>query len=306
MERIERVNRTFLFTVLAALSGSVLIGAIPMLKERPLWRLLFSQVIYAAPVFCYLASSRESPIQVLRIRKLSWSSIWRLILFSYCIMPLLSFLNTISMLFVSNRISNLVHQINSGYSLPMTLLCVAFVPAALEEIAYRGVFFRAYRDQNPKAAIVLSGLLFGLLHMNWNQFFYAAVMGMIFACLAEANGSLLASMLVHFIINATSTVIDRYSAVSTETLPMEHGTLLRMAAVLGILSIASTAAAFTLLKGMAKNAGGIKLFGETAKEKHTRCRGSDDETTLITPALSAAMMVCFLLMVYTEFAVGGR
>ncbi|MCR5153604.1 MAG: CPBP family intramembrane metalloprotease, partial [Lachnospiraceae bacterium] len=61
----------------------------------------------------------------------------------------------------------------------------------------------------PFLAIIFSGLLFGLMHGNLNQFTYTVVLGMILCLINEATGSMLSSMLFHFILNA-SNVINVY------------------------------------------------------------------------------------------------
>ena len=50
----------------------------------------------------------------------------------------------------------------------------------------------------------MSGLVFGLFHLNINQFCYAFVIGVVFAFLVEATGSIWSSVLAHFAINTYS------------------------------------------------------------------------------------------------------
>ena len=50
----------------------------------------------------------------------------------------------------------------------------------------------------------MSGLIFGLMHLNFNQFSYGFVLGVIFAAVVEASGSIYASMAIHFLINFQS------------------------------------------------------------------------------------------------------
>ena len=53
----------------------------------------------------------------------------------------------------------------------------------------------------------MSGLVFGLFHLNINQFCYAFVIGVVFAFLVEATGSIWSSVLAHFAINTYSITI---------------------------------------------------------------------------------------------------
>ena len=50
-------------------------------------------------------------------------------------------------------------------------------------------------------AALMSGLLFGCFHLNINQALYAFVMGIVFAYMVEATGSLWSSVIAHFAVN---------------------------------------------------------------------------------------------------------
>ena len=69
---------------------------------------------------------------------------------------------------------------------------------------FRGVFFHGYRRAGILKAALCSGLCFGLIHLNLNQFCYAFIVGTIMALVVEATGSLFSSMLVHMVINSSS------------------------------------------------------------------------------------------------------
>ena len=86
-----------------------------------------------------------------------------------------------------------------AYPFVVQLLIIAVLPACVEEFVFRGLIYHSYRKNGILGAAVLSGLVFGLMHLNINQLSYAAVMGIIFALLVEATGSMYSSMLAHYI-----------------------------------------------------------------------------------------------------------
>lgn len=51
----------------------------------------------------------------------------------------------------------------------------------------------------------MDGLIFGIIHMNPNQFVYAFAMGTLFAYVVYITNSIFASMICHFLFNGTST-----------------------------------------------------------------------------------------------------
>lgn len=168
--------------------------------------LVISQLLVFLPVCFYLMITKTSVKKLIRFQKLKVSTILLVILFAVLIIPLITFINTVSMLFSENSVSDLSYEmIGNGFW--MNLLLMAIFPAMNEEFVFRGVFYHTYRKKSVLWAMVLSGVLFGLLHLNINQFSYAFVLGIVFALLVEATGSVFASMIAHFIINANSVVL---------------------------------------------------------------------------------------------------
>ena len=90
----------------------------------------------------------------------------------------------------------------------LNILFVALLPAFVEEFVFRGVFYQTYRKSSMKAALVLSGLLFGCMHMNFNQFLYTFVFGMILVFMMEATGSIVTSMICHFLLNLNGVLLS--------------------------------------------------------------------------------------------------
>lgn len=110
------------------------------------------------------------------------------------------------MLFAENRVQTISQEMISNPFL-VNLLLLAVLPAISEEFVFRGVLFHTYRKSSVLYGVVLSGIIFGLMHLNFNQFSYAFVLGIIFALLIEATGSIYSTMIAHFIINGYSVVM---------------------------------------------------------------------------------------------------
>ena len=74
-----------------------------------------------------------------------------------------------------------------------------------------------------KRQVLLSSLLFGLMHMNFNQAPYAFALGVAMAVLVEATGSLWSSVLMHVIFNAQSVLLMYfYQHFMPEVLSLIH------------------------------------------------------------------------------------
>lgn len=97
----------------------------------------------------------------------------------------------------------------------LQFISIALVPAVCEEILFRGVILSNLIPYGKASAIVISSVLFGLMHGNLYQFIYATVAGIIIGCVYVATDSIWCSILLHMINNTVSvlqfSVSDRFS-----------------------------------------------------------------------------------------------
>lgn len=112
----------------------------------------------------------------------------------------------------------LVQSISGGYAVPedsptvygliLNVIYIALVPAICEEFLFRGVFLENMLPYGKLGAIVGSAILFGIMHQNAAQLFYATVAGIVFAIVYIKTESLWTGMLTHFLNNALSVIDD--------------------------------------------------------------------------------------------------
>lgn len=241
--KIAHVNRVFLAEVIISLAATTVISFVYALIagiiakddshydrladkfidlfENDLFSIVFSQFVLFLPVLIFILLHRKRFISNLRFKMLKLSTIALLGVLTFTLTPVLAFINSVSLLFSDNVINETVSGITSGNTVLVSVLAVALLPAVCEEVAYRGVFYSEYSKISPKKAILLSGLMFGMLHMNLNQFVYAAVMGMVFALIVEATDSILSTMIVHLLSNASS-VMAMYAVSSDESVAVNE------------------------------------------------------------------------------------
>lgn len=202
---VKNINMVYLITVLI----TVIVPFLPLdfLAGNPVLGIVFSQVILALPAVVYMLAHRLPYAETVRFKKMRVADMLLAILFGILIQPVITLINALSMVFSKNVTGSSILGVAENVPFLAGLFLVAVLPAVLEETVYRGVFYNEYGKINPLKAALLSGLMFGIMHGNINQFCYAAVMGIIFALLVEATGSILSTMLVHFWTNASSVVM---------------------------------------------------------------------------------------------------
>lgn len=78
----------------------------------------------------------------------------------------------------------------------------ALLPAIFEEFTHRGILLDAFSEESEVKQVLLSGLLFSLMHTNVLQSVYAFVGGCIFAYIVIRSRSIYPAMIMHFCNNA--------------------------------------------------------------------------------------------------------
>lgn len=89
----------------------------------------------------------------------------------------------------------------------IALLTGALLPAIFEELAFRGYLFGHLRPLGLRTSIILSGLLFGAMHLSLVRLIPLALLGMIFASAVQRTRSVGASVLMHFLNNGIVIVL---------------------------------------------------------------------------------------------------
>ncbi len=88
------------------------------------------------------------------------------------------------------------------------VISVALLPAICEEFLHRGILLQGTYKIGVKKAIFISSILFGLVHFNINQFFYAFVLGLLMSLVAIVARSIYPAIIIHFINNFISIYIS--------------------------------------------------------------------------------------------------
>ncbi len=221
MNQTKQTNLfALIFFIFFIVSGQLLY-LIPVMQRIPyVWFSSIVQIVYCTiPIIGYFIWTKKNPKEVFRLYPLGWKNLLLIIAFAFAIQPLMRFLSFFTSMFFPNVAQEFADALD-GTSFIGTLITMAILPAFLEELSLRGVFLSGYRRLGTWKAIFCTALLFGLLHMNPQQFPYAFFAGLFFCFLVERTGSIWASIIPHFIINATN-VISMFLPVAEDVATME-------------------------------------------------------------------------------------
>ena len=194
--------------LLISLGMGLLMALGPSNLYIPMWlQLLLSPISLMVPFAIYCILTGSSPLKLIRFKKVKISSIIMALLVMVFCYPIILVLNMISMLFVDNAMMGILPSVVS-MGLPAAVLLMAVCPAIGEEAIFRGCLYNTYSARRPLRGVFLSALLFGLMHMNFNQMPYAFFLGIILALMLEATDSIVIPMIMHFALNAFTTILS--------------------------------------------------------------------------------------------------
>lgn len=225
MKKVSRANTYFLIIILLQLFLPIhLIFKWFNITDTKLMLLISHVVTFIFPAIIYLIITKQSARDVLKLNKLYFKDALLIILLAFVCQPIMAFFSLVSQFFFENEIGNFVTGIvDSPYII--LLLLIAVLPAITEEITIRGVVLSGYEDKNIYLSCAITGLLFGIMHLDPQQFLYAAVLGFVLALVVRITNSIFASELIHFLINGTSITLQKLlRLIPDNTSVMEQAT----------------------------------------------------------------------------------
>lgn len=298
MKNVTKTNVLFTATVLVYIILMYSLAIIPLAKLSVNMSLVIPEIILLIPALVYVIVLRPNTVDGVNMSPVSPMTTILTVVLTFLIMPLVMFINGVTSLFAENNVDTVLNTIVNNNPLWLNLMLIALLPAVVEEFIFRGLIFNGYKRRNPFMAILLSAMLFGLIHMNLNQFSYAFVIGVIFGFMAYATGSLLPSILSHFIINGTSVVISHMSASGTKE-PVGTEVKLEMVDYLyayigmGIIAIGGLAIAYFVFKCICNKNRGFENVKRILMKPH-RCEFVEAEGKFFDGYLLLGVGICLL------------
>lgn len=112
------------------------------------------------------------------------------------------------------------------------------VPALVEEFAFRGVVLGILKPFGNAFAVIISALLFGIMHGNFEQIPFAFTIGLALGFIRIKTDSMTICIFIHFLNNAVSVLLSyiaKTCMVGTET--AIYGAYLLVGLVLGVIGV---------------------------------------------------------------------
>lgn len=118
-------------------------------------------------------------------------------------------------------ISQTLQAETMGGILPL-LITVAVLPAICEEFLFRGTILPVFRSgYSDRAALILTAILFGVIHLDPWRFFPTAFLGLILGIVQLRCRTMLAPSLIHLLNNAAAVMLLQFlNGVSVKESPL--------------------------------------------------------------------------------------
>lgn len=169
------------------------------------------------PVIVYLLIKRYDVKYVLRLNPLKSEFVLLLVLIAIASWGVSGFLAILTNYFLSKLGKVPVMQIPPAQDLNeliIQLIIFGLVAACCEEIFMRGLVMRSFEMRGSIKSVVITAILFAMLHLNVQNFLSILFLGTILGYVVYRTNSIFAGMIVHFTNNAISTILSYFISQS--------------------------------------------------------------------------------------------
>lgn len=128
----------------------------------------------------------------------------------------------------------------STYRFLLEIVDTAIVPAVFEEFAFRGVVLNKLRKFGDSYAVIMSAVLFGLMHGNLSQIPFAFILGLVIGFIAVKTNSIIPGILIHFFNNLFSVIMNYLGMINifnTQEYMIIHFISVLTIVILGLVSV---------------------------------------------------------------------
>jgi len=206
MKRDIYKGHLFLLLIIFVTMGS---GFLDKFIPEFWYDILHQFMFLAVPSVIYVIVRKKNVVRTFRLNPISIRDMILLVAVAFIMQPAVYLLASIAQIVFGNQLEYLFSDLTNQHFWYL-LITVAVAPAICEELVLRGVIMDAYRGQSLYTVIIMNGLLFGLFHMNINQFVYTFFMGTVLSLSVYYTNSIFAGMIIHFVNNFLSIYVMQY------------------------------------------------------------------------------------------------
>lgn len=167
-------------------------------------------IIILVPPLLLLGIKKYNIPEVLRLKRVSFLNlfiIFSMMLFSLWIVTILNLFNLWLIKAIFGRVIVSPLPITKT-PLLVNILLIGGSAGICEEVLFRGVIQRSFERLGAARAILITGLLFGLFHMDFQKLLGTFLLGVLIGFIVYRTNSLFAGMFAHFANNSLAVLIS--------------------------------------------------------------------------------------------------
>ncbi len=214
MNKVQKSNLLIIACIFLPVLGTLFLFPVPPKLQLALNQYLFLLI----PCILFMLANNMNIKKTLKLNPMKISDIFRVIALALAMLPITALISNIASSIFGSPISEFITDVVSNNTFPYLFFVIAITPAICEEVIMRGIVLDGYKKFGFKKAVILNGILFGMLHMNFHQFFYTAFLGTIFAMVVWYTKSIFASMIMHLVNNGLSVVMSSLVKIDQGTM----------------------------------------------------------------------------------------
>lgn len=189
---------------------------------------------------------------------------------------------------IQNDIANPIQNLINSTDLWLNLILISLIGPIFEEIIFRKILIDRTIKYGPLASILVSAIIFGLIHGNLNQFCYTILVGGFFAYVYIKTGQIKYSIGLHIILNMLGSVLSMI--VNNSAVNLSNAFNTTDLAILVFYFILILIALFV----------GIYTLVEYIQKKRKQKNSID--LKIIKPVFLNAGMICFIVFYIIRMA----
>ncbi len=304
-----RSGAAFTLTMFCFLGVSLFIGLIAWrggsVQLSVFQNVLLSEAVVLLPGL-FIATVCGSEVgEIFRFKKIKPGTAALVVLFTLLMEPLVTAVNAFSLLFSENAAADIADMYLNENSI-YVLLVIGILGPLAEELTFRGVIYAGLRKSGRLfPAILLQAFLFGLMHLNLNQFCYSFILGILFGILDEVTLSLWPGIIGHVMINSGSVIsafaMTKYMPDITDA-DLSRAEIISAITFNGALALICTSiAVFVLFVIAGRETGGRFRLNRIFKSREIRIiNGNGDTQVLKRPHVITVPVLIGIAIAVTE------
>lgn len=178
-----------------------------------IFSVLINEIVFIA-IFLLFSTKKKVGVKPLINKKLNFSQIFILILISltclFLITPLMNVYDEF-LTFIGLEPMETSINLSGTKNLIFYIFSLGILAPIGEELIFRGIILNGLEEKGTKKAVLLSGFMFMLMHLNVHQTLYQFILGVILALVVVHTQNIFSSILIHFINNTSILLINYFS-----------------------------------------------------------------------------------------------